>query len=451
MSESQPGENRRMQPMAAADAQLFWLSKTVPNDQFLLYAFDGTPVDIAAAIGEVRRRARGCPNLCLRAVDDRRWGYPRWQPVQPTDDQFVVHSRDGQDWEGCLDTVRRLAPLDQSRMAWRVHVLPRVLGIPSRGHRPGARSGARSGAPSAAAGSVVVVQISHALGDGVRAASLAATLLGRRQPATPRSRPDRGVLPWRAAVAAQAHRRLVREVEAGLIAPPGLPRPVLSVNAGRSRATVVRTLVLDRTRIPGPTVTVGALVAVAEALSGYLADRGEDVSRLGAEVPMATGSKFGVETAESMPAANNNFRSVGVDLLPELDRPCRAERITAQLADHRRRGRHPAIQTSAAAFASVPAPVLRWAVGRFDPAARPPAVSGHTVVSSVNRGAADLMFGGKRVLMTAGYPALSPMMGLTHGVHGIGDTVAVSVHADPSVIDVDHYLDRLSGVFGCPR
>ena len=71
-------------------------------------------------------------------------------------------------------------------------------------------------------------------------------------------------------------------------------------------------------------------------------------------------------------------------------------------------------------------------------------VIGNTVVSSVNRGAADLSFGGAPVVLTAGYPALSPMMGLTHGVHGIGDTVAISVHAAESAIgDVDAYVDRL--------
>ena len=51
--------------------------------------------------------------------------------------------------------------------------------------------------------------------------------------------------------------------------------------------------------------------------------------------------------------------------------------------------------------------------------------------------------------LTAGFPALSPMMGLTHGVHGIGDMVAVSVHADPAAIDADDYLDRLADALGC--
>ena len=70
-------------------------------------------------------------------------------------------------------------------------------------------------------------------------------------------------------------------------------------------------------------------------------------------------------------------------------------------------------------------------------------MSGHTVVSSVTRGPADLAFGGHRVSFTAGYPALSPVMGLTHGVHGIGDTLAISVHADPTAVEIEDYLDRL--------
>ncbi len=422
-----------MRAMAAADAQLFWLSSLVPNDQFLLYAFDGTPRHIGEVIADIRGRARSCPELGLRPVDDCRWRYPRWESVVPIEDQFVIHAPVGQDWrdwQAALDLVGRLAQLDQDRMAWRVHILPRVRGIPA------------PEAPAPVAGSVVVVQIAHSLGDGNRSAALAATLLGRRQPVRPVDRPDRGVLLWRAAVAARAHRRLIREVGTGLAAPPGEPRPVLGVNAGRRRTAAVRTVVLNRARLPGPTVTVGALVAIADALGGYLADRGEDISRLGAEVPMSTGPAL---------RAHNNFRNVGIDLLPEAGPAERADRIAAQLAGHRRRGEHPAMRASAAAFASVPAPVLRWGVGRFDPEARSPVVSGHTVVSSVNRGPADLMFGGNRVVMTAGYPALSPMMGLTHGVHGIGDTIAISVHADPAIVEVDQYLDRLVRAVGADR
>jgi hypothetical protein len=96
------------------------------------------------------------------------------------------------------------------------------------------------------------------------------------------------------------------------------------------------------------------------------------------------------------------------------------------------------------ASAAVPAPLLRWGVAQFDPDVRSPTVTGNTVVSSVSRGAADLRFGAAPVVLTAGYPGLSPMMGLTHGVHGIGDTIAVSVHAAESAIgDVDAYVARL--------
>ena len=145
---------------------------------------------------------------------------------------------------------------------------------------------------------------------------------------------------------------------------------------------------------------------------------------------------------------HNDFRNVGIGLYPRLDRERRAEAIARQLAGHRSRGAHPAMRASAAASAAVPAPLLRWGVRQFDAATRSPVVSGHTVVSSVNRGPADLSFGGCAVALTAGYPALSPMMSLTHGVHGIGDSVAISVHADPVNVDVDAYLHRLRAALG---
>jgi hypothetical protein len=104
------------------------------------------------------------------------------------------------------------------------------------------------------------------------------------------------------------------------------------------------------------------------------------------------------------------------------------------------------------ASAAVPAALLRWGVQQFDPTLRSPTVTGNTVVSSVNRGPADLRFGDVPVALTAGYPALSPMMGVTHGVHGIGDTVAISVHAaESSIGDIDAYVERLSAVLRTRR
>jgi hypothetical protein len=180
--------------------------------------------------------------------------------------------------------------------------------------------------------------------------------------------------------------------------------------------------------------------AVSTALSSYLRDLGDDTSRLGAEVPMAkAGSR----------RAHNHFGNVGVGLYPELGFAERSARIAGDLASRRRRAAHPAMVAADRAFAAVPAPLLRWGVRQFDPTARSPTVTGNTVVSSVNRGAADLHFGQATVVLTAGYPLLSPMMGLTHGVHGIGDVVAISVHAADSVMtDIDDYVSRLDAALG---
>jgi hypothetical protein len=133
-----------------------------------------------------------------------------------------------------------------------------------------------------------------------------------------------------------------------------------------------------------------------------------------------------------------------VGLYPTLGPEARAERIAADLANGRRRFQHPATGAADRAFAVVPAGLLRWGIGQFDVQERATQVSGNTVVSSVNRGAADLSFGGAPVVLTSGYPALSPMMGLTHGVHGIGDTIAISVHASASAVpDIDAYVALL--------
>ncbi|WP_313674234.1 WS/DGAT domain-containing protein [Mycolicibacterium sp.] len=398
--------------LAAADVQFLLLSHTVPNDQFLLYVFDGMP-DIPSALAQIRHNAETCDDLRLSVRDDRSWRYPRWVRTGVDAEQFVVHDAVGQ-WQHCLDSMVRLDHLDVSRMTWRMHVFP----------------------PN-----VVVVQISHALGDGTRSAALAAALFGRRTP-LPAVRPARGSLLLRGIAAARAHRGLVRDIEAGLVEPPNPPRPALSVNARSAGMPVLRSFVVGRTRLESPSVTVAALSSIGAALGGYLAGRGEDVSRLAAEVPMAGAANAHVR---------NNFRNVTVGLYPDLEPGRRAARIKADLDAQRRRAGHPAAVASAAAFAAVPAPLLRWGMRHFDPDAGSATVSGHTVVSSVNRGPADLTFGGCPVVLTAGYPALSPMMGLTHGVHGIGDTVAISVQADPMVVDVDDYLDRLGNALGVIR
>jgi hypothetical protein len=409
--------------LTAVDAQTYWLSAKIPNDPLLVYGFDGRPGNLRQALDDVRRRAIDCEELRLRVRDSNFFTYPEWVIGDVDAGQFAVHELEDASWAACLTAVGGLADdhLDPRVWPWRLHIFTPVEGVPG----------------ASGAGSVAVLQISHVLADGIRSSALAARLFGR--PAdiaavtTPRLRAIR--LPWRMFVAARTHGQLVRDTEAGLVPAQAQLRPALRTNARPAGVCSVRTLVRHRDRLPGPTVTVAVLCAVSTALSAQLRKLGDDPSTLGAEVPMAR---------TTAPETHNNYGNVGVGLYPELGLADRAARIAADLTDRRRRAEHPAMRAGSRAFAVVPAPLLRWGVAKFDPALRSPVVIGNTVVSSVNRGSADLRFGDAPVVVTAGYPALSPMMGLAHGVHGIGETVAVSVNAAESAIgDVDEYVARL--------
>jgi hypothetical protein len=406
--------------LAAADAQVYWMSAKIPNDQFLLYAFDGEPADVEGALAQVIQHARRCPDLGLRVDDGCPVTYPAWVRRDVGADQTVLHGR-AAGWQECLDMVARLADdqLDLRDAAWRVHLFCPVPGVPG----------------TASPSTVAVVQVGHALGDGVRSSAMAAALFGRalNVPAIQHGSP--GCLITRGVMAARARSRLEGDTAAGLVPPAAPARPVVSINSRPRGVKTIRTFVRRRNRLPGPTVTVGVLAVISDALAGYLAGRGEDTSALGAEVPMAK---------SRVRKANNHFGNVGLGLYPGLPFQRRAVRIAEELQKCRRRGDHPAFAAADRSLAAVPAPLLRWGVRQFDADARSPVVMGNTVVSSVDRGPADLAFGGRPVVLTAGYPALSPMMGLTHGIHGIGGAIAISVHADDSVVDVDDYLDRLA-------
>ena len=406
-----------MAELTAVDAQMYWMSAKIPSDQFPLYAFRGVPADMKAALATLRARAAACPELLLRVTEMGSWRYPRWVRCGVDPASVLVH--DGGQWADCLDAVGALAAdqVDPRQRTWRVHVFAGVDGV------PGVNESA----------TVVVLQISHVLGDGVRSSAMAARLFGRNQqvPAAVPRRWGTAALPYLAARASLAHWDLVRDTEAGVVAGPAHLWPARRTNERPVAPIGRRTIVRPRSQLPGPTVTVGVLAAAARALADELG-----VTEVGAEVPMA---KSGLRRA------NNHFGNVSVGLHPGLPFGQRADRIAAELADRRQCAAHPANTVADAAFAATPAALLRWGTGLFDADARSAAVGGNTVVSSVNRGAADLEFGGCPVALTAGYPALSPMMGLTHGVHGIGDTVAVSVHAATSALpDLDGYVQRLA-------
>ena len=411
--------------LSAVDAQTYWMSAKIPNDTVLLYGFAGVPADLDQALGEIAARAGGCTDLTMRVDDGGRFTYPAWVHRDVDRSQFVVHDLEDRTWQACLaqvsaDTADRL---DVRVAAWRLHVFTGIEGVPGL----------------AGPGTVAVLHISHALGGGGRTSTPAAIMFGRLGAVVPgidQSSAGLLAMPMLGFRAARAHRQMVEDTEAGKVPPPAELRPVLRTNARPAGPRRLRTVVRTRSDLSGGhTVTVSALSAVSAALAGHLRTLGEDPSMLGAEVPMAKPPpRLGY----------NHFGNVGVGLYPDLAEQDRVLRIAADIDARRRRAAHPAMRMADLAFAATPAPLLRWGMERFDPEVRVADVTGNAVVSSVNFGATDFSFGGAPVTIASAFAGLSPMMGLTHVVGGIGDTITIGVHAAESAIgDIDAYVERL--------
>jgi hypothetical protein len=408
------------------DAQTYWMSSVIPNDQFLLFCFDSA-ASADDVVDQLVDAARGIDELNVRIADSR-LGYPRTVRADAGIDRVVNHGCPG-GWNECLTAVAALFghQVDAVERPWRIHLFERVSDAP------------RCAGPAL----VVVLQFSHALGDGRVASALARRLLGDREqrtvliPARRRLGPVEVVT--RARRAREFEQLLRDDAAAGRVPEQAPGRLRTRINTAPHGVTSIRTVVRNRTELArGPvTVTVGALTAVSLALSRYLTLHGDAVPHdLGAEVTLAKGGDR---------HARNHFRNAGVDLFPDVDDiRSRARRIAESLDARRVRAEHPAMEAQARATEMVPAVLLRWGIRQFDATAVPESVTGNTVVSSVARGPADLILGGGPVRFTAGFPALSPVMGLTHGVHGIGDVVTFSVTSSESAVpDPDTFASLL--------
>lgn len=409
--------------MAPADAMWYWFASKFPTDQYLVFAFDGQPASVEDAVAEVLGRARTSHRLGVRIADDPlHLRFPRWAPCDVLAEQAVVHTLSEPTWTAVLAAVAGLIgeQLDPRVTAWRLHVFTPVFDVPG----------------CATPATVAVLQIAHAMGDGPRTAALAGHLFGRLAVPPEPLRDGRGDVLRAVLLARRAGSQRARDVVAGVLPPPKPPVPALSTNDSPEGPRTLRTLVRQVSQLPGPTPTIGALMAVSDALSGYLRDRGEDTSQLTAAVPVA---RSGVAHAY------NHVDSAVVGLYPDIaSRDQRIHRIASDLVDARRRSQHPAAVADDRVFEAVPAVLRRLGVWRLDTGRRPMLVPANTVVSSVDRGQADLSFGGCPVLFTAGYPALLPILTLAHGVHRLGDSVTISVHAATgSMSDADEYVDRL--------
>lgn len=409
------------------DAQTYWMSAKIPNDQFLLFCFE-TDSDANVLRPELLRHARATPDLSVRIVDSA-FGYPRIVPMTVGPRHIVDHGSTAS-WTDCLQSVASLFEhqVDPRETPWLVHLFTEIPDAP------------RCSSPAA----VVVVQISHALGDGRVASAAGRRLLGDTEQQAVTTSPRRRVGPIgfvrRSRRAAELERRLQADTAAGAVPAQAPGRPKTRVDVAPIRPSSIRTVTVDRTDLSSEsvTVTVGALTAVSLALSRYLTLHGDQVpAELGAEVTLAKSGER---------RARNHFRNAGVDLFPSVDDLSeRARLISSSLADRLARAEHPAMHAQSLAAEMVPAILLRWGVRQFDSDAVPETVTGNTVVSSVARGPADLSLGGGPVRFTSGFPALSPTMSLTHGVHGIGDVVTIGITSSYSAVpdpDVYEHLIR---------
>ncbi len=453
------------------DATRYWLSRRTCNDLFLLYCFTDTGVPSDVLCAGLAERARHIADLSVR-VRERRFSYPSWVPADFGDAPITEPAFAAPTWTNIVAALGDLLTdgVDAARCPWRLHLFRGVLGAPG-GDDPAL---------------VAVLQLSHALADGRRAASVARALfteVGGTAESLP-ARADRtgehdrdglgiGVdrsdadcsaggaadrmkdvarefaslskfpvtsvrTVVRGIAAERARRKLAELTERGEVPRPAADYPPTSLNRSPAPAAhVVRILVRDDLHVPGRTVTVTVLTAIGAALTRYLESCGESPAALAAQVSMAR--------PDRNTHSRNNYRDVGVELYGTEPDPCRrADRIAADLELRRIRAAHPLFAARDRVTDALPAPVLRRDIATYPMDLVPDALSGHTVVSSVNRGPADLTLGGGRVRFTAGFPALGTVMHLTHGVHGLGATVAVSIHADPAAVTaVDNYANLL--------
>ncbi|WP_433713060.1 WS/DGAT domain-containing protein [Nocardia sp. CA-084685] len=502
-----------MSTVAAQDATMYWLSSRTRNDLFMLYCFDDSGRSGGPLREFVARRSADIADLSVRLRElPADLDYPAWVRCEYRAEQFVEHFLPEPDWPSVCMALGKLlgTGVDAAVRPWRLHVFRGVIGAPGGGgpamvvvlQMSHALADGRRGAELARAlfsdveavaeGETAVRDEAVAV-ERIAEAAPVASVIGGAPVAAALDSVARAVAGrvarlgrWLAAAAVEsapvdpihvhsvlalvrmpiqfartairgyqafrAQRELAESTTAGRIPEPGpgfTPSPVNRGGSPDRHAHQVRMLVCDaeRMRIPGHTVTVAALTAVSIALDRYLTARGERVDRLGVQVPMAL--------SDNRIAARNNYRSLSVDLfIDEPDLLARAGKIAAALTERRTRAQHPLLTAQDRVTAVIPARLLRRDIERYPLDAVPDSIAGHTVVSSVNRGPADLTFGGAPIRFTGGFPAIGSVMHLTHGVHGLGDTVTVSIHADTAALpDIDTYAnllrDALNEVFDC--
>ncbi|MGV8874817.1 MAG: wax ester/triacylglycerol synthase domain-containing protein [Rhodococcus sp. (in: high G+C Gram-positive bacteria)] len=412
------------------------------SDQFALLVFDsidGSAPSFADVQAHVESRSPRIPGLGVR-LKETLWGldYPRWVSADSAPrDHLVDHDLGHQDWGGFEKFIGELLEtrLDMRERAWTLHVI----------------RGVRDAPLVHGAATVVVLQVGHALTDGLGVTRLLRALFAHSDdltidsPLPGHTVPDSGirtaVAVARAVVLApidlaisrwEANRALRAVLETPM--PPSLPASSLNRAVSSSRAVRIVPMSTGEVRARNSTVTVSALAAVGSCLGKYLRDvdgQGTDRNRhVAAMVPIALPPDC------SWPAANRVLVGT-VDLHIATGSPDeQLKQIARSLDGERARVTTEPVLRFARADERVPAPIVRFVQSRrFRRRIRTPDhVAGQTTVISVNRGAADLELCGATARFTAGFPYLEDGRALTHGFFGFGDTVTVVTVTCPDAL-----------------
>ncbi|KZE99409.1 wax ester/triacylglycerol synthase domain-containing protein [Rhodococcus sp. EPR-147] len=426
------------------------------RDQFSLTAFDSVERPAPSfdeIVAHVEARAPLVPGLGLRLREaPLNLDYPRWVPdTSPLSERMSDHDLGGAPWadfENLMGDLLRTR-LDLREHSWHLHV---VRGIGSAPLMQGAVT-------------VVILQVGHALTDGLGVSRMVRALFepvsatgAALSPETEPKRENAVVSTLGAVVRAPVDlvrsrweaRRAVRAYRGSQPGPPSVPATALNQAVGPYR--VVRIVPMQQTevRAGAASVTVSALCAVGSCLDQYLGDGDGDGD--GDEPLSATGGTVAAFVPMALPrdvewpAANRAVVGT-VDLhVGEPDIAKRAELITRSLAAEQARVTAAPLLRVARADERVPAPIVRFVQGRrFRQHDRSPSfVGAQTTVVSVDRGRADLELCGAVARFSAGFPFLEDGRCLNHGIFGLGDVVTIAMVACPDAVpNLDAYTQGL--------
>ncbi|WP_179276524.1 wax ester/triacylglycerol synthase domain-containing protein [Rhodococcus sp. 14-1411-2a] len=428
------------------------------RDQFSLTAFDSVERPAPSfdeIVAHMEARAPLVPGLGLRLREaPLNLDYPRWVPdTSPLSERMSDHDLGGAPWadfEILMGDLLRTR-LDLREHSWHLHV---VRGIGSAPMMQGAVT-------------VVILQVGHALTDGLGVSRMVRALFEPvSEPiSAPGAAPSPNLTAERenpvsstlgAVVRAPVDlvrsrweaRRAVRAYRGSQPGPPSVPATALNQAVGPYR--VVRIVPMQKTevRAGAASVTVSALCAVGSCLNQYLGDGDGD----GDEPLSATGGTVAAFVPMALPrdvewpAANRAVVGT-VDLhVGEPDIAKRAELITRSLAAERARVTAAPLLRVARADERVPAPIVQFVQGRrFRQHDRSPShVGAKTTVVSVDRGRADLELYGAVARFSAGFPFLEDGRCLNHGIFGLGDVVTIAMVACPDAVpNLDAYTQGL--------